>query len=281
MRRFGASSVAARLEVNPSTLRRWVKNPRLITDRTIELLKFLDDEIPVTAKVVRDALKLNAMALAAVAGVSVSTARRWKKNKRIPKRSQRFLEDDAPEARPKRLRTETRAFGPRALFTEGYELTTDVNAIVTTTLIRMLARWGADLRVPGGPRPKGPGPKFQYVFQGSILLGFDETLQNVGSSKDVQSPIKEPNGFELHTMAVPSLAWADRSKAFREFIANLEGVQDQSFFIQGATLWIRWDKLKPGFDQGSKSAPLKTRYPKTRATKKLIKQLTKNKKARK
>ncbi len=290
VRRFGAGSVAARLGVSTSTVRRWLKRPDLVADETIGRLETLEGEIGITPKLIRETLKLESSALAAIFGVSLSTARKWKRNKKIPTNRQSILADVAPEATPKKLTTVKRAFGAQALYTEGFEFTTVVNAIVTAKLIRMLANWAAKIVVPR-PWPKGPGPKYQFIFRGNILLGFDETLLGVGSSKEIQQPTKEPNGFSVHTMAVPTENWWERDRAFREFIADLEAVEDQSFHLEGATLWVRWDKITIGKDMRPKKTKQKPRkgnpkkparksslFGKTRVTKALLKQLSKNKK---
>ncbi len=242
VRRFGVASVATRLDKSPSTIRRWLAKKGEFPDDAIPKLDTFESEKGIDKAAIRRALKLDTGALVALTGVKPATARKWKREKKIPTKQLGFLLDVAPEARPRSLKTEKREFGPKAIFTEGWEFTTVINAVVTNALIEQVVRWGSKLPYP---KPKKPGTEYQFTFHGTVMLGFDESLA-AGSKKEVQNPVAGPDGFAIHTMEVFTWPSPKRDDVLKDLASELRSVEDQEFFVQGVTLWIRSPKAKKG-----------------------------------
>ena len=221
-------TVAQRLGISVSTVSRYRQAGEKIPDKFREaILSLAPEKVP--PRRVKKVLKLSVQALAALAHVSPSTARRWKQAGKIPPGSQGFLTEKTPEAAPKRLTTKTRRYVSR--FGRGTVHTVEVGAIYTTAVRILLAGWADSI-----PKNAFRGVRYQFVADGSLFIEHSTELH--GSAK-----LPPPKGGEAHVGQVnyvsPGLAYSRKSQAFDSMVEDLDANEHLTLYVQTVTCYIR------------------------------------------
>lgn len=181
-------------------------------------------------KSIKRALKLPARELAVLAGVTKRTAQGWITRKKIPEKSQVFLREHAPEARPRRL-PPTEVDRVIGLFDSNI-YTVAVGAILTSDVMMMLAEWSASL-----PKYRGLA-SYQFVASGRMFVEPAQAEMN-GSSKVLPPPKGEQAHLGENDVVLPGTPSPMKSEAFESFIEELNENEQLVIYILKVSLYVR------------------------------------------
>ena len=252
VRAYGSRSIAESQGVSRSTVNRWLRTR--IPEARHEGLVRLKATVKTLAgaginmapraskRDVSRALALSSRSLAMLGGVSQSTARKWKAAGSIPPRSQRFLTEVAPEARPRKLNIKTTPFVGR--FTRGTQSTMQLHGtIITAQMLPMLLAF-CEQAGTSGYQP--PTTTYQIVMDGHSFLLLKEGVSQ-SSYQTIELQPKDINyeqpkdGRFKNELIIASKVYSDRPRTIQSFFEAISNQQflESSFQANSITLWTR------------------------------------------
>lgn len=233
LRRLPVKVLAKRLGVSASTITRYRKQGKVPDSRRPALDSLASSELDVRpdSRKLKKALVLDAKVLASFAGVSVATARKWKKEGAIPKRSQGFLVEREKEPAPRKFKTKVETYVGK--ITRGRIYTTGINAIMSNQLELMIASWVSAQR-----RSPNKRANYQLVAKGRTFI--DPKTETVGSAK-----VFFPGG-DIHygevDMTFAGFNARTPKGALVSFLRLLEENYHLVVYLSSLTLFIRTPK---------------------------------------
>lgn len=234
VRRYTLTVVAEWVKVKPATVRRWLKTG--VPKARVAAVASVRSIRPPTKRDTKTALKMSPATLANLAGVTLRTAKGWIRKGAIPTKYQAFLQDRAPEVKPRRLLGTMRLFDGQ--FTRGSGTTIQLGgAIVTNSLIADIMAWSNTAQTT---RYLPSSTTYQYVFEGSTEFAEKDTFRGSAVSIKLKRKRGKVKGIvKVEFVRIATHAWDKREDAIAELLENLQDIMRFTFKIDSVTLWVR------------------------------------------
>lgn len=251
--RFGTSAVAHFIGVHPSTVRRWLKvgmpKARWEAASALWVEPATGKRKPTLSAVEKRHLQLTPEALAALFGVTLRTAKGWKRKGQIPPRRLRQVpEAEKPRKAPSRRKLPVpRGERFEGNFTEGmvWTLKAFSGKELTPDRVAEILDWAS--RVPT-TRLTGERPLvFQLIMTGDVIF-VEESEGPVrrgqpprASGVGIQREVSQSGDVEIEDFALTSGVWRDRQKALADFAERLYDAVQYNVTIKVVTFkQYRW-----------------------------------------
>lgn len=197
IRRYPTSLVAYRVGVTESTVKRWLRSGK-VPDKHAPAVESLSNVQRVTKKAEKETLKLTGAQLAALAGVSLEEARRWKVKREIPFNKSSFLYfDETASAMPEAYRIAFIPLEPHLgerFLTKIYEFPLndeiELDPFYVEWLINNIRKLARNVRAD----------RFQFVIEGSTILSLDVFVPYERPNTSAEYQLSPSLGFRLLTL---------------------------------------------------------------------------------
>ena len=232
LRAYTARQIAEGLGVSERTARRYRAKGKLPQDKVGAFSIWRAEHRAPSRAQEKRVLKMPAPELAAYAGVTPATARKWKKAGEMPEqRRAQLLTVISPAPEPRSIRKKKpKRFKGR--ITKGQFFEADVKAEVNASVIAKVARWGASL-----PVSTKRGSNVQFVAAIKSDLALDDVLpgKNYPVVKDGKAALKIEGDRQKGSHIVTGRAYHSRAKALGDFIEELRDMLGYDIEIESVT----------------------------------------------